>query len=277
MQVHCDEGIANHIGPEPCVVGREAGGEASAGVRIGQPLSRERMSIRDADADVTAEGETGSARQLRTRVSGPAVVRDPGMCVSSSTGNRETSTLAHLRSKYRLAHREGDEHEAAMMHGVLRGASTASSISSYEADERGRATGPGVRGAKWAAKENAERTVRPGHRAGKARPTDWAACGKSYASPPTSKVGAGCLKSGPSGSCGGRSAMSVRDASCFNSMPEIGGPAGVARLAAGPHEARRRSSGATLVILHIARQVAPISGGHLVLAVPPQSRRARLR
>ncbi len=36
--VHYDEGIANHIGPEPCVVGREAGGEASAGVPVGQPL-----------------------------------------------------------------------------------------------------------------------------------------------------------------------------------------------------------------------------------------------
>ena len=58
MQVHCDEGIANRIGPEPCVVGREAGGEASAGVRIGQPLSRERIN-RDADAVVTAEGKTG--------------------------------------------------------------------------------------------------------------------------------------------------------------------------------------------------------------------------
>ena len=49
MQVHYDEGIANHIGPKPCAVGREAGGEASAGVRIGQPLSRERIN-RDADA-----------------------------------------------------------------------------------------------------------------------------------------------------------------------------------------------------------------------------------
>ena len=58
MQVHDDEGIANHIGPEPCVVGREAGGEASVGVRIGQPLSRERIN-RDADAVVTAEGKTG--------------------------------------------------------------------------------------------------------------------------------------------------------------------------------------------------------------------------
>ncbi len=41
MQVRYDEGIANHIGPEPCVVIREGGGEASAGERIGQPLSRE--------------------------------------------------------------------------------------------------------------------------------------------------------------------------------------------------------------------------------------------
>ena len=27
--VPCDEGIANRIGPEPCVVGREAGGDAN--------------------------------------------------------------------------------------------------------------------------------------------------------------------------------------------------------------------------------------------------------
>ena len=30
MQVHCDEGIANHIGPEPCAGIREDAGEASA-------------------------------------------------------------------------------------------------------------------------------------------------------------------------------------------------------------------------------------------------------
>jgi hypothetical protein len=41
VKVHCDEGIANHIGPEPCAFGREAGSEASAGEHIGQPLSRE--------------------------------------------------------------------------------------------------------------------------------------------------------------------------------------------------------------------------------------------
>ena len=41
MQVHYDEGVATHIGPEPCVGIREDVGEASAGERIGQPLSLE--------------------------------------------------------------------------------------------------------------------------------------------------------------------------------------------------------------------------------------------
>ena len=55
VQVHYDEGIANRIGPAPCAVGREAGGEASAGVRIGEVLSREKI-IWGADAVVPAEG-----------------------------------------------------------------------------------------------------------------------------------------------------------------------------------------------------------------------------
>ena len=42
VKVLCSEGIASHTGPEPCVAVREDRGEASAGERIGQPLSRER-------------------------------------------------------------------------------------------------------------------------------------------------------------------------------------------------------------------------------------------
>jgi len=42
VQVHRDEGVAAHIGPEPCAGLREEVGEASVGERIGQPLSRER-------------------------------------------------------------------------------------------------------------------------------------------------------------------------------------------------------------------------------------------
>ena len=59
MEVRYDEGLANRIGPEPCASAREGRGEASAGVRIGQPSSRERLN-RDADAVDTAEGETGA-------------------------------------------------------------------------------------------------------------------------------------------------------------------------------------------------------------------------
>lgn len=37
MEVHYDEGVAIHIGPEPCVGIREGVCEASAGECIGQP------------------------------------------------------------------------------------------------------------------------------------------------------------------------------------------------------------------------------------------------
>ena len=46
MQVHHGEGVANHTDPEPCADTREGDGEASAGERIGQPLSRENLTIR---------------------------------------------------------------------------------------------------------------------------------------------------------------------------------------------------------------------------------------
>ena len=59
MQVRCDEGVAIHIGPEPCAVVREGGGEASVGDCIGQPWSRERKLVPGADAVPMAEGNTG--------------------------------------------------------------------------------------------------------------------------------------------------------------------------------------------------------------------------
>ena len=57
MQVLCNEGIAIHIGPEPCAGVREDVGEASAGERTGQPLSRDRKLIPGADAVCVAEGD----------------------------------------------------------------------------------------------------------------------------------------------------------------------------------------------------------------------------
>ena len=56
MQVLCDEGVANHIGPEPCARVREDVGEASAGERTGQPSSRETVLIPGADDVHLSEG-----------------------------------------------------------------------------------------------------------------------------------------------------------------------------------------------------------------------------
>jgi len=87
VQVHYDEGVAIHIGPEPCVSVRKGRGEASAGGCIGQPLSRERSKPRDDDALSEAEGNTdGSASaSIRTDRRGRRpwhvqmlLVREPG-------------------------------------------------------------------------------------------------------------------------------------------------------------------------------------------------------
>ena len=58
-EVHCDEGVAIHIGPEACAGTCEGAGEASVGGRIGQPLSRERILAPGADAVSLAEGNIG--------------------------------------------------------------------------------------------------------------------------------------------------------------------------------------------------------------------------
>jgi hypothetical protein len=60
VKVRHGEGIASHIGPEPCVGPREGVGEASVGDGIGQPLSHERLLDPVADAVAPAEGETDS-------------------------------------------------------------------------------------------------------------------------------------------------------------------------------------------------------------------------
>jgi hypothetical protein len=70
VQVHYDEGAAIHIGPEPCAGIREGVGEASAGERIGQPLSRENKIVPGADVLRITEGNTdggiiASARPVR--------------------------------------------------------------------------------------------------------------------------------------------------------------------------------------------------------------------
>ena len=86
MQVHYDEGIANHIDPEPCADIREDVGEASAGGRAGQPLSRDRK-LPGADAACVAEGNMPKSviasawvtrRGRRTWHARKLFVREPG-------------------------------------------------------------------------------------------------------------------------------------------------------------------------------------------------------
>ena len=72
MKVHCDEGVAIHVAPDPCAGVREDVGEASVGERIGQPLSRETVINPGADVVHLTEGKIGGAL-LRAPV-GPGVV-----------------------------------------------------------------------------------------------------------------------------------------------------------------------------------------------------------
>jgi len=87
VQVHCSEGVAIRIGPEPCAITRKDGGEASAGGRAGQPLSRERKVIPGADAVAKAEGHTSgraiasackTRRGRRTWHARTLLAREPG-------------------------------------------------------------------------------------------------------------------------------------------------------------------------------------------------------
>ena len=88
MQVPYGEGVAIHIGPEPCADVRKGVGEASAGECTGQPLNRERPIIPDADTVPNVEGHTHGRAILRA-LGRSGVVTDPGMCRSFLYGNRE--------------------------------------------------------------------------------------------------------------------------------------------------------------------------------------------
>ena len=89
MEVRCDEGVAIHIGPEPCGRAREGTPEASAGEPVGQPLSRESLKVPGADVVTNTEGNTRTGDNAS--LCRPGVVKDPGMQIRSLRGNREIS------------------------------------------------------------------------------------------------------------------------------------------------------------------------------------------
>ena len=82
------EGLAAHSGPESCVVAREGRGEALTGVRAGRVLSRERHSLRGADA-VEVGGRLHPGHRYREMPGNPARSETPCMYGNTSRENRE--------------------------------------------------------------------------------------------------------------------------------------------------------------------------------------------
>jgi hypothetical protein len=85
VQVPYGEGVANHIGPEPCADVRKGAGEASAGECTGQPLNRERPIIPGADTVPNVEGHT-HGRAICERPDDPAWSQTLACAEASCTG-----------------------------------------------------------------------------------------------------------------------------------------------------------------------------------------------
>jgi RNA-directed DNA polymerase len=95
MKESYGEGLATHTGPESCVGGREAGGEALTGVRTGWASSREIHApgrkprvLRGADA-VEEGGRQYRVRRQREARQDPARSETPSTYGNISHGNRE--------------------------------------------------------------------------------------------------------------------------------------------------------------------------------------------
>jgi hypothetical protein len=110
VEVRRNEGVAIHIGPEPCVVVREGGCEASAREHIGQPLSLVKIHIPGADAIAKVEGNTdgrisASARMARrgrrTWHMWKLVVREPGDPTSDQSRLGDLVCIGKARSHSR--------------------------------------------------------------------------------------------------------------------------------------------------------------------------------
>jgi hypothetical protein len=110
VQVHYGEGVANHIGPEPCAGIREDVGEASAGERAGQPLSRDRKLIPGADAVCVVEGNMSKSanastwatrRGRRTWHARTLLAREPGDPTSDHRRVADLVRIGKARSRSR--------------------------------------------------------------------------------------------------------------------------------------------------------------------------------
>ena len=82
------EGVASHDGPEPCVVVREGGGEASVGVRAGRAIEPRNLLVWGADA-VLQCGRQHRRRRFREPSADPAGSKNLCMYGISGRENRE--------------------------------------------------------------------------------------------------------------------------------------------------------------------------------------------
>jgi hypothetical protein len=88
MKESYGEGPASHTDPESCGVTRKGGVEALTGERTGRVLSRENISLRDADA-VEVGGRQHRAHRYREMLPGPARSETPCTYGHASRGSRE--------------------------------------------------------------------------------------------------------------------------------------------------------------------------------------------
>ena len=107
MKVPDSKGLANHTVPESCVRrSREAHHEALTGVRVGQPLSRDRKYVLGADAVHLAEGNTAG----RASASVPTAQRGRRPWHARTLLAREPGDLSFDQPQCRVGpRREGEE------------------------------------------------------------------------------------------------------------------------------------------------------------------------
>jgi hypothetical protein len=149
VKVHCNEGVAIRIGPEPCVGIREDDGEASVGEHIGQPLSRESLKVPGADVVEIMEGNMdgrviASARPTRRG-------RRPWHVWTLFV--RESGDLGFGQRRNTVGPHREDEESKPMMHEPEK---SDSAVVATKPANKSRATGGGVGGAKGGDREERE-------------------------------------------------------------------------------------------------------------------------
>ena len=92
MKESYGEGVASHTDPESCGAAREDSVEALTGERAGRVFSRERTSLRGADA-VRRSGRLHPARRYRETRRDPARSETPCTYANTSHENREVPCL----------------------------------------------------------------------------------------------------------------------------------------------------------------------------------------